>query len=74
MHLRLARGLGLDVVAEGIETAEQLEHLRVAEAGYGQGFHLARPMPAEQLTELLEAQASGSGRGGAPSWSSRRGV
>jgi len=53
MHLRLARGLGLDVVAEGIETAEQLQHLRVAEARYGQGFHLARPMPAAQLTELL---------------------
>jgi EAL domain-containing protein (putative c-di-GMP-specific phosphodiesterase class I) len=64
--LRLARELGLDVVAEGIETAAQLEHLRMAEAGYGQGFHLARPMPAAQLTELLCAQA-GSGRGGAPS-------
>ena len=71
--LRLARELGLDVVAEGIETAEQLQHLRVAEAGYGQGFHLARPMPAAQLTELLQAQA-GSGRGGAPSWASRHGV
>jgi len=71
--LRLARELNLDIVAEGIETAGQLEHLRAAEADRGQGYHLARPMPAAELTELLLGQA-GSGRGGAPSWASRRGV
>jgi diguanylate cyclase (GGDEF)-like protein/PAS domain S-box-containing protein len=62
--LRLARELGLYVVAEGIETPEQLSHLRSAEASHGQGFHLARPMPAAELTALLQ---SGSGLGGAPS-------
>ena len=69
--LGLAAELGLEVVAEGIESAGQLEHLRAAEATYGQGYHLARPMPAAELTELLQ---SGSGLAGAPSWASRRGV
>jgi len=62
--LQLARELELYVVAEGIETPEQLEHLRAAGASHGQGFHLARPMPAAELTALLQ---SGSGLGGAPS-------
>jgi diguanylate cyclase len=62
--LRLARELGLYVVAEGIETAEQLSHLRSAEASHGQGFHLARPMPPAEFTALVQ---TGSGLGGAPS-------
>jgi predicted signal transduction protein with EAL and GGDEF domain len=70
--LHLSRELDLEVVAEGIETAAQLEHLRAAGATYGQGYHLARPMPAAELTALLQSGsgsgfASGSGRGGAPS-------
>ena len=51
--LRLARELDLFVVAEGIETAEQLGYLQSAGASHGQGFHLARPMPAGELTKLL---------------------
>ena len=66
--LRLARELQLDVVAEGIETRAQLDYLRGAGASHGQGFHLARPMPAAELTALLQAGSqAGSGRGGAPS-------
>jgi diguanylate cyclase (GGDEF)-like protein/PAS domain S-box-containing protein len=53
--LQLARELGLYVVAEGIETPEQLRHLHAARASHGQGFHLARPMPAAELTALLRA-------------------
>jgi len=63
--LHLARELGLQVVTEGIETAEQLAFLRQEDAGLGQGYHLARPMPAAEVTELLLQAASG--RGGAPS-------
>ena len=51
--LGLARELDLFVVAEGIETAAQLDHLRGAGATHGQGFHLARPMPAAELTKQL---------------------
>ncbi len=53
--LQLARELDLYVVAEGIETAEHLGHLRAAGASHGQGFHLGRPMPAAALTKLLQA-------------------
>ncbi|WP_403022587.1 EAL domain-containing protein [Salinibacterium sp. GXW1014] len=44
-----ARGLGLRVVAEGVEDAEQYEVLRKLGCDRAQGYHLARPMPAEQF-------------------------
>jgi diguanylate cyclase (GGDEF)-like protein/PAS domain S-box-containing protein len=56
--LALASHLGLQVVAEGIETEEQLEFLRGECCRFGQGYHLARPMPAAQVTELLRAAAA----------------
>ena len=43
--ISLADRLGLPIVAEGIETAEQLAALRRLGCGYGQGFHLGRPAP-----------------------------
>jgi EAL domain-containing protein (putative c-di-GMP-specific phosphodiesterase class I) len=46
----LARTLGLDVVAEGIETAGQLQYLTRLGCGYGQGYYFARPASPEQLT------------------------
>jgi diguanylate cyclase (GGDEF)-like protein len=54
--IQLAGALGLDAVAEGIENERQAEVLR--ELGYtvGQGFHLARPMTAEQMSGLLARQ------------------
>jgi diguanylate cyclase (GGDEF)-like protein len=56
--LGLAGHLGLHVVAEGIETAEHLAFLRSEGCGFGQGFHLARPMPAAQVSELLLGAAA----------------
>jgi EAL domain-containing protein (putative c-di-GMP-specific phosphodiesterase class I) len=53
--ISLAHGLGIDVVAEGIETAEQLARLRELLCDRGQGYFYARPLPADQLTELLRA-------------------
>ena len=47
MIIELARTLGLSVIAEGIETAEQASALAALECEYGQGFHLGRPCPAE---------------------------
>ena len=49
----IADALGLKVVAEGVETEEQLEAARGLGCHYAQGFYFARPMPAEQLFELL---------------------
>jgi diguanylate cyclase (GGDEF)-like protein len=49
----LARSLGLDVVAEGIETRAQLAAVRAARCAYAQGYLLARPMPIGEVAALL---------------------
>jgi EAL domain-containing protein (putative c-di-GMP-specific phosphodiesterase class I) len=51
--IELARVLGMDVVAEGIETREQYALLRQMGCRYGQGYLFARPMPAEDVSRLL---------------------
>jgi EAL domain-containing protein (putative c-di-GMP-specific phosphodiesterase class I) len=51
--IELARVLGMDVVAEGIETCEQYHLLRDLGCRFGQGFLFARPMPVEDVTLLL---------------------
>ncbi len=57
--LELGHGLGLRVVAEGVEQQEQLDALRELGCDAVQGFHIARPLPAEVLREVL---ADRSGR------------
>jgi EAL domain-containing protein (putative c-di-GMP-specific phosphodiesterase class I) len=47
--VELAHAAGLMVVAEGVETAEQLEALRAMGCDYSQGFLHSRPVPAEEL-------------------------
>jgi diguanylate cyclase (GGDEF)-like protein len=49
----LARRLGIAVIAEGIENDEQRARLQHLGATYGQGFHLARPMPVAKLRKYL---------------------
>jgi diguanylate cyclase (GGDEF)-like protein/PAS domain S-box-containing protein len=53
----LADRLGLALVAEGIETPEQLAALRRLGCGYGQGFHLGRPGPLDQSSSAISAAA-----------------
>ncbi len=53
----MAHALGKRVVAEGIETAEQLEFLRERRCDIAQGFYLARPLSGQIVTELLQARA-----------------
>ena len=50
----LAQSMEFGVVAEGIETAEQLEILRSLEVRHGQGYYFARPMPAVEAREYLQ--------------------
>ncbi|NRF70297.1 EAL domain-containing protein [Aquincola sp. S2] len=51
--ITLAHGLRMKVVAEGVETAEQLEHLRSQDCDEIQGYWLCKPMPAEQAYEFM---------------------
>ncbi len=53
--ISLAHGLGIDVVAEGIETKAQLAWLRELECDRGQGYLYSRPLPAARLAKLLKA-------------------
>jgi diguanylate cyclase (GGDEF)-like protein len=52
--ISLSHSLGLEAVGEGVENAEQLEHLRKMGCDLVQGYHLARPMPGEEVVLLLE--------------------
>ncbi|GAB3686947.1 putative bifunctional diguanylate cyclase/phosphodiesterase [Nocardiopsis oceani] len=55
--IQLGRDLGVQVVAEGIERPEQLEQLRVMGCDHGQGFLVARPMPANGVESLVGGEA-----------------
>jgi len=51
--IELARVLGMDVVAEGIETNEQYSLLRQLGCRFGQGYLFARPLSTEAISDLL---------------------
>jgi EAL domain-containing protein (putative c-di-GMP-specific phosphodiesterase class I) len=53
--VEMAHTLGRHVIAEGIETAEQLARLRELGCEFGQGFHFSRPVAPEKAEELLRA-------------------
>ncbi|MBA2527089.1 MAG: EAL domain-containing protein, partial [Pyrinomonadaceae bacterium] len=52
--LSMASGLGLSVVAEGVETSKQLARLRALGCSRAQGYYFSRPLPSEAATSLLE--------------------
>ena len=54
--ISLAHALGLEVVAEGVETEEQLEILRTLQCDFAQGFLFSRPVPASELRTLFGLQ------------------
>ena len=49
----LARGIGLDAIAEGVNSPGQLEMLRGMECTYGQGFFFSKPVARDELATLL---------------------
>jgi diguanylate cyclase (GGDEF)-like protein len=57
--IHLARVLGLHVVAEGVETPQQADRLRVLGYEAAQGFYFARPMPAAQISQAIRAPEPG---------------
>ena len=54
--ITLAHNLGMDVIAEGIETAEQLAQLRMLQCEHGQGYFFSRPLNSK-TAEMLMATA-----------------
>ena len=60
MIIDLARALDLEVVAEGIESAEQLEALRDLGCELGQGFYLAPPLSTSTSTTRVRARNAAS--------------
>ncbi|PNG25035.1 putative bifunctional diguanylate cyclase/phosphodiesterase [Methylocella silvestris] len=60
----LARELGIEVIAEGVETAGQVEFLSAAGCGSAQGYYFGRPAPAAQVTEMLRRRALGTAKDG----------
>lgn len=54
--MMLAHSLEMDVIAEGVETQEQLSRLRSLNCEYGQGYFFSRPVDSKRAEELLAAQ------------------
>ena len=54
--IAMGKSLSLTVVAQGVETMEQAEHLRLHQCNELQGFYFKRPMPAVEITRLLHDQ------------------
>ena len=56
--IQLAHTLGASVVAEGVETAEQLDRLRVLGCDVAQGYFIGRPMGPGQIAMLMKGKTS----------------
>ena len=54
--LDIARYMDVPVVAEGVETEEQLELLRKANCRYVQGYYFSRPLPAQEFEQWIERE------------------
>jgi len=53
--IRLAKDLGIDVVAEGTETPAQIDHLKALGCDFAQGYYFSRPIDAAAIGQFLQA-------------------
>lgn len=53
--IAMAHKLGIKVIAEGVETKEQMEYLKAIECDYVQGFYISRPIPPEEFERLYKS-------------------
>ncbi|MBD1886426.1 EAL domain-containing protein [Microcoleus vaginatus] len=59
LAIALGQGLNLQVIAEGVETAEQLAFLQSHQCDMGQGYFFSKPIPAAAITQLCLENQSG---------------
>ncbi len=72
--IHLGRALGMEVVAEGVETEAQLQALRLAGCSHLQGYYLARPMPEEDALKLARAGFMGAAEDEEPEFEAGNGT
>jgi diguanylate cyclase (GGDEF)-like protein/PAS domain S-box-containing protein len=58
--IAMARGLDIEVAAEGVETITQLEFLRSCNCDLAQGFLISRPLHAEKVSSILRSEIAGT--------------
>lgn len=58
--IAMARGLDIEVAAEGVETITQLEFLRSCNCDLAQGFLISRPVQAEKVSAILRSEIAGT--------------
>lgn len=56
--IKLAKWMNLFVIAEGVETKEQLDYLRKMKCHFAQGFYFAKPMSAEEFEQILDCKGT----------------
>ena len=54
--IRVTQAIGLDMVAEGVETKDQADFLSECGCDIAQGFYYAKPMPLEDFNNKLQKQ------------------
>ncbi|MDX2242720.1 MAG: EAL domain-containing protein [Leptolyngbyaceae cyanobacterium bins.302] len=55
--IQIAQTMGIQIVAEGIETSDQLAQLKLLGCRYGQGFFFSKPLPVNQIIDFLSPEA-----------------
>jgi EAL domain-containing protein (putative c-di-GMP-specific phosphodiesterase class I) len=55
--IRLAQNLKKKVIAEGVETAEQVAHLATLGCEYGQGYYFSKPLEAESVLDYIRERS-----------------
>ena len=55
--IAMSQALGLDVVLAGVESVEQAAFLQGERGVHGQGYYLARPLPAKDVAAFLRGEA-----------------
>jgi EAL domain-containing protein (putative c-di-GMP-specific phosphodiesterase class I) len=59
--IAIAKGLGLTLVAEGVETLTQMRYLENSGCNLMQGYYFHKPLPQPRILELIKAQTGQSG-------------